>query len=558
MHDPVSPAALSVGETPASRYSGGSGEQTGQSKKSRGSSGSHTSHESQEEMANVMGENIMEFQLPEWIKMIMDCTGIATLQYELEVERLRRADEFYQNPHPFTNSIVSSLHFEVFVGGVICLNGLTLGIEASGEASSGFTIFTFFEYVFSIFFFFEWTMRMLAFGWSWIFELSNACDTVLVFGSGAFLKIVGAFGVSIDGFRMYTALRFLRLVRLARAVRLMPMFREAWILINGLTTSMQPLFWVAVIAIAVLYVFAVGVTELVGRNSKFKDDPYAMELFGDLTKSMFTLLQLITLDTWNEEIARPTMDKEPFWLPMFYITFVGVGVFVFWNLITAIVVDSAFKIAKEDAAQQAKEVEDEKKLELKGLADLFMEIDKDKSGQLSKEEFMTELDNKRVVQMLDLLELKKEEIMGVWNVLDDGDGELTIKEFTNGIRRMKGIAKAKDMVDCVKRLRLTTQTQEMLKVQSDRFCASLQVLEENAAQLAVDTDEILGLFVEMQKRLVTHVDKGRKEDRQADNERKKIKLAQQMEEHQEKMAAEAAKNPPKTTSEDGPPPEGTL
>merc|ERR1740133_633465 len=173
------------------------------------------------------------------------------------------------------------------------------------------------------------------------------------------------------------------------------------------------------------------------------------------------------------------MDKEPFWLPMFYITFVGVGVFVFWNLITAIVVDSAFKIAKEDAAQQAKEVEDEKKLELKGLADLFMEIDKDKSGQLSKEEFMTELDNKRVVQMLDLLELKKEEIMGVWNVLDDGDGELTIKEFTNGIRRMKGIAKAKDMVDCVKRLRLTTQTQEMLKVQSDRFCASLQVLEEN-------------------------------------------------------------------------------
>merc|ERR1740117_849553 len=142
------------------------------------------------------------------------------------------------------------------------------------------------------------------------------------------------------------------------------MFREAWILINGLTTSMQPLFWVAVIAIAVLYVFAVGVTELVGRNSKFKDDPYAMELFGDLTKSMFTLLQLITLDTWNEEIARPTMDKEPFWLPMFYITFVGVGVFVFWNLITAIVVDSAFKIAKEDAAQQAKEVEDEKKLEL--------------------------------------------------------------------------------------------------------------------------------------------------------------------------------------------------
>jgi len=467
---------------------------------------------------------VMDIKVPAWFELILAATGVQDLQYKIAEERARRADELFQNPYPITNALVTSMQFEVFVGVMIFFNCLMMGIEASlstsaAEGASG--VFTAFEFIFSFFFLGEWCSRMIAFGWAWVFEWPNAADTMLVYGTGIFVRILAPLGLDVKSLRIYTALRFLRLVRLARAVRLQPAFKEMWILIHGLASSARPLLWVAVIACVVLYIFAVAATELIGRHSDFQDDEYAQELFGDLMKSMFTMLQLITMDTWGDSIARPVMEKQPFLLGSFFICFLGVGVFVFWNLITAIVVDSAFKIAEEDSAQQAKTIELEKKKELKGLADLFLEIDVDKSGQLTKDEFMGEIHNPKVTQMLDLLDLKAEELIAVWDVLDDGDGELRIDEFTNGIRRMKGNAKAKDVIDCVKRLKSTQANCLLLRKKSDNFCLSLQDLEHTAASIAKDTDEVVGLFSEMYHRLAVYAEKGAKEDRQKAKQREK-------------------------------------
>lgn len=120
----------------------------------------------------------------------------------------------------------------------------------------------------------------------------------------------------------------------------------------------------------------------------------------------------------------------------------------------------------------------------------------------------------------------------MWNVLDDGDGELTIKEFTNGIRRMKGNAKSKDVIDCVKRLKVTHEQTKMLRQQSDRFCRSLKDLQDTASSIAKDTDEVVGLFTEMYHRLAARVEKGAKEDRQKAKRREKdarIKMIKELE-----------------------------
>merc|ERR1712151_472196 len=204
------------------------------------------------------------------------------------------------------------------------------------------------------------------------------------------------------------------------------------------------------------------------------------------------------------EGARPIMEKD-FGMSLFFIAFIGLGVFVFWNLITAIIVENALSIAKEDSAHQAKEIENAKKRELKALADLFLEIDKDGSGELTYEEFHGSLDNKKVQQTLTLLELKKEELCDVWDTLDDGDGLLTIKEFTNGIRRMKGEAKAKDIIDTVKRLRYTSLAHTELRAQVDQFGGTLKNLESDINRITNDTSEVLGLFHEMYHRLDVHV-----------------------------------------------------
>merc|ERR1719277_273603 len=171
----------------------------------------------------------------------------------------------------------------------------------------------------------------------------------------------------------------------------------------------------------ILYIFAVAGVELIGRDSALVDDEEVQELFGDLFKSMFTMFQLMTLDTWADTIAWPVMHLQ-FHYSLFFVVFIGLGVFVFWNLITAVIVENAFSIAKEDSAHQAKEAEMDKKRELKELANLFLEIDKDGSGELTTEEFFGAMRNKKVQNMIALLELKPQELEDVWNILDDGDG----------------------------------------------------------------------------------------------------------------------------------------
>merc|ERR1719436_1735736 len=98
----------------------------------------------------------------------------------------------------------------------------------------------------------------------------------------------------------------------------MPMFKELWILIHGLTTSARPLIWTWVITLMILYVFAVAAVELIGNEKDFAADGEVQELFGDLFKSMFTMFQLMTLDTWSDTIAWPVM-KTQYHLSIFFI-----------------------------------------------------------------------------------------------------------------------------------------------------------------------------------------------------------------------------------------------
>jgi len=483
---------------------------------------------------------ITEVQLPFWFGVFLVLTGISTLLDWIHDERLKRADECYQNPNLEIYEFVSSMGFELTVSVIIVLNCVIIGWEASVAEGEFAGLFNICEHMFTLIFFLEWVLRVIAFGMVWIFEWVNMADTVLVFGTGVFLKWVAEpMGMELGSFRIITTLRALRLARLARAVRLFPAFKEMWILIHGLTTSAIPLLWTLVIAFCVLYVFAIAATELIGRSPDFKDNEDAQMMFGNFLRSMFTMVQLITMDTYSDTIIRPMMHIQPF-LAIFFVMFIMVGVFIVMNLVTAIIVENAFSIVKEDVESQAKEAETKKRSELKMLSELFMEIDLDGSGELTKDELFASLKNKKVKQMLDLLEMKVVELTETWEVLDDGDGLLTIKEFTDGIRRMKGEAKAKDVADVIKKLKVTDRKHLELQAQAAHYSDTLHALERDAEEMANDTLQVVGLFKEMYHRLDSYIAKGEKEDRTRVREMDKLaKLAAAADDEEEEEDIES-------------------
>jgi len=136
--------------------------------------------------------------------------------------------------------------------------------------------------------------------------------------------------------------------------------------------------WTILIATIVLYLGGLAATEIIGKSPLFVDEPNIQLLFGDLLKSMYTMIQLLTLDTWADSIARfaidPTVSANGnayFPYCIFFVLFIGIGVFVFWNLITAIIVETAFSISSDDSNSQARELEMAKKSEIESLTQHF-------------------------------------------------------------------------------------------------------------------------------------------------------------------------------------------
>lgn len=476
---------------------------------------------------------VANFETPEWVELLLAVLRISELRCWIEEERSERCKETFQNPHAEIFAVVTSMKFEILIAVFILLNSIIIGLEASlPDSDSTSAAFNGMEQFFVAFFFVEWCLRIRAFGTVWVFEMPNAADTFLVFGTGVFPKwILEPLGADAGSMRFLTVVRILRLGRIVRTVRLVPQFTELWLLIQGLMQSLRPLLWIGVIMTMILYIFGIAATEMIARQEIFEDDAQVQELFGDPARSMFSLFQLMTLDSWAHGIVLPVVGKDSS-MVVFFLVFILLAIFIFWNLVTAVICDNAFSIAKEDAAQKAKGVELQKKQELKILANIFLEIDTDGSGELSAEEFFAGLANKKVKQVLALLDMKASDMEDIWNILDDGDGLLTIKEWTNGLRRMKGDAKAKDLVDVAKKLCNTGSYHTQLASEVNFFAGIVDGLQRDVHTIQSGTSDILGLFQEMYFRLHAHVEREEAADRLA-----AVKLAKQRE--QEELEASA-------------------
>eukprot|EP00439_Symbiodinium_sp_Y106_P004401 s4445_g1.t1 len=230
-----------------------------------------TAEDIEREMAeeiNAQAEK-SKFKTPAWVNITAAVVG----------------DDYFANPRPEIYTFVASMSFEVGVASLIVLNCIILGWQVSlpngsdQEPWSGFALnssspgvlgntdyrylhqclldlfFEWAEHVFVGLFLCEWSLRVIAFGWVWIFEFSNMADTIMVFIFGISKAesvipkwVLAPLGIDAAFIRIFTVLRALRLARLARAVRLRPAFKELWILIHGLTTSFRPLAWTLLIA----------------------------------------------------------------------------------------------------------------------------------------------------------------------------------------------------------------------------------------------------------------------------------------------------------------------
>ena len=80
------------------------------------------------------------------------------------------------------------------------------------------------------------------------------------------------------------------------------------------------------------------------------------------------------------------------------------------------------------------------------LEELFCAADDDGDGNLSKEEFVEAMSLPSVQGFLTSLDVSIRDCRPLFDILDDGDGLITIAEFCKGLMQLKGQARALDIV----------------------------------------------------------------------------------------------------------------
>lgn len=200
---------------------------------------------------------------------------------------------------------------------LIIINAIILGLETSKSmmALIGPQLL-FLDQLILVIFVVEVLAKIYAFGWRFFRYGWNIFDFVVVGLSLAPL----ASDISV--------IRSLRILRGLRLVAVVPAMRKV---VSALISAIPGISSVVALLGLVYYVFAVMVTKLFGDSFP--------EWFGTIGRSLFSLFQIMTLESWSMGIVRPVMIEFPYsWLV--FVPFIMLTSFAVINLFIAVIVNA--------------------------------------------------------------------------------------------------------------------------------------------------------------------------------------------------------------------------
>lgn len=255
--------------------------------------------------------------------------------------------------------------------------------------------------------------------------------------------------------RLISLMRIIGLLRLARIIRYYSALSELRLLLQGLSTSLQSIFWVVIVAIIYVYVNACMLTVLIGKNMEVYGSYKKLsggwdheEFFGTIAKSMYTLMQVMTLDEWSSKIARHVVGQQPI-MVLFFCAFILIGTFGLLNVVVGVMVERVLTISEANAQKSQVRGERKRESEYETFKEIFEMSDFNSDLKLQQDEFVGACEDPNVIDKLAQHELGKLDVMKLFEDLHSSSGlrALTLKEFVQGIVRIKGLAVSKDLLE---------------------------------------------------------------------------------------------------------------
>lgn len=218
---------------------------------------------------------------------------------------------------------------------LVIINAALLGISTSDWVMERFggLIYVLDRLILTIFVI-EIALKLFAYGRSFFRNAWNVFDFCVV---------------SIGLMPQTTSLSALRALRVVRALRILSAVPQMRAVVQALFDALPGMGAVIIMLSIVFYVFAVMSTIMFGDS--FPD------WFGTVGESLYSLFQIMTLESWSMGIVRPVMEEYPYaWA--FFVPFIAATAFSVLNLFIGLLVNTMQAAVESDAEQEFEKLRD--------------------------------------------------------------------------------------------------------------------------------------------------------------------------------------------------------
>ncbi|MFT4548854.1 MAG: voltage-gated sodium channel [Pseudoalteromonas tetraodonis] len=218
---------------------------------------------------------------------------------------------------------VESRRVQSLIVGIIVLNAAVLGLETSPTVMErwGVTLKVLDILCLTVFVV-ELAIKLAVYRRKFWFNGWNIFDFVIVAVALA------------PGTGSWAVLRSLRIFRVLRLLSAVPQLRRV---VTAFILSIPGLSGVILVMAIFFYTMGVLATNLFG--SAFP------QWFGTLGASLYSLFQIMTLESWSMGIVRPVMEVYP-WAWAFFVPFIMIATFTILNLFIGIIVSTMQELAR--------------------------------------------------------------------------------------------------------------------------------------------------------------------------------------------------------------------
>ncbi|MBR3023876.1 MAG: ion transporter [Oscillospiraceae bacterium] len=235
-------------------------------------------------------------------------------------------------------SFIESHFFQNFILIIIVINCIIMGAQTSSYMNIHYgNILTLCDKICLGIFVGELLLKLIVYKNRFFKSGWNLFDTLIVLISilsdFSYLSTMRVFRV----FRVFRSLKAMKSLKSLRGLRLISGIEKLQVIVVALINSIPSILWTGGLLMLIYYIFAIMGVSLFGTAFP--------EWFGSLGKAMYTLFQVMTLESWSMGISRPVMKVYPLaWI--YFVPFVLTSSFIVMNVVVGIVVNSISEVAQ--------------------------------------------------------------------------------------------------------------------------------------------------------------------------------------------------------------------